>query len=441
MDYYSFIFTFFGIFVTLLIAKWGTYSLKKNRKGLRARMRIILCILSFLFIICTIFYFKQLEENRKKEINLLIEEYKTFVNTKNYLDAIKTLDNLAVLAGKSEDKLFVTNYNKATCYILLGFSESKEEYLEKAIEILTLLRSKETKYSKEYDNTIRILLGEMFLYLDEPVYEHKLEGIVHELEEKDSGCQDELVLYFLGSFYYEKFEETANGEYLLKAKKFFNEGTKYDFLEINNSEEYFLLQYMLGNAAFCYYKIGISTPEFGNEEAIINVEQAMDIYKYLLNCVDPNKNIRDYLEYRKYLGRCLITLGEFEKNNEYIYQGSEMLKYVIYFADEKFDSIIVGSGDFYILYGMYEQKDIDMLFNKYNRLLTKYDIEDNITEIVEVYKDMAMSYYYLAKRNRDNNYYDKGMEIVELLYRQYYPIVNELNKYGIDKLKELYSLY
>lgn len=443
MEYYSFIFTFLGIFVTILIAIWGTYSLKKNRKGIRARMLIVLFILIFIFIICTFLYFKELQENREKKNQLLIEQYNTFLTTGNYVDAIKTLDNLTVSVGKDEDKLYLINYNKATCYRSLGYSESKSEYLEKAIEILDLLRLKETKYSKEYDDIIRIILGEMFIYLDEPVYEAKLEEIVYELEEaaKDKGDQYELILYFLGSFYYEQFEKTMNKEYLLKAREYFNEGTKNHLLKINNPEEYHLLHYMLDNTAYCYFKMSLNISEAGKEEIISSLEQAIDIYNYLLNNVDPNKNMGDYLKYKKNLGRCLIALGNHEDNDDYIYQGAEMLKYVICFMDEKYDSIIVGAGCYFIMYSMYEQEDIDMLFDKYNRLLIKYDIEDNITGIVEVYRDMAMSYYFLAIKNRDNNYYDKGMKIIELLYKQYYPIGNEINKYTIDELKELYLSY
>lgn len=443
MEYYSFIFTFLGILVALLIAVWGTYSLKTNKKKIRIRLVFLLCIILFLFIVCTILYFKQLKENIERSTQLLIEEYNTFFDTGNYIDALSVLDNLTAMAGRDEDKLYLINYNKATCYILLGFSESKNEYLEKAIEILDSLRLKETKYSKEYDDIIRILLGEIFLYLDEPVYKTKLGIVIYELEEaaKNGGYYTDLVLYSLGSFYYEQFEKTSNQEYLLKAREYFYEGTTTQFLKINNSEEHFLLHYMLEKTAICYYKIGVSTSELGNEESIRSLEQAIVIYNYLLNSVDPNKNIGEYLKYKKYMGCCLIVLGDFEDNDYYIYQGVEMLKYVIHFADEKFDSIIVGSGYFYIMYSMYEQEDIDMLFDKYDRLLMKYNIEDNITEIVEVYKDMAMSYYFLAKQNRDNNYYDKGMEIIELLYKQYYPIVNELNKSGIDALKEFYSLY
>lgn len=443
MEYYSFIFTFLGIFVTLLIAIWGTYSLKRNKKKIRFRLFIILCILFFLFIVYTFFYFKQLRENREKNNQLLIEEYYTFFDTENYHDAIRMLDNLMVEIGDDEDKLYLINYNKATCYILLGFSESNNEYLEKAIKILDLLRLKETKYSKEYNNTIRILLGEIFLYLEEPVYRTKLEVIVNELEEvvKNGGYQYELALYFLGSFYYEQFEKTVNEEYLLKAEKYLSEGTKNDVLIIDNSEEYLLFHYMLEKVAFCLCKISMQPSKLRSDESIENLERAIDIYYYLINNVDINKSMEDYLKYKKYLGRCLIFLGDFQNNNDYIYQGVEMLKYVINFKDEKFDSIIVGIGYIYIMTNIYEQEDINMLFKKYNRLLMKYDTENNITEIVELYKDMAISYYFLAKQNRDTSYYDKGIEIIELLENQYYPMVNELNKYAIDTLKELYSLY
>lgn len=443
MEYYSFIFTFFGIFITLLITIWGTYSLKRNKKKIRIRLFIILCILFFFFILCTVFYFKQFRENREKNNQLLIEEYNTFFNTGSYLDALSVLDNLTVIAGKDEDKLYLINYHKATCYILLGFSESKNEYLEKAIEILDSLRFKETKYSKEYDDIIRILLGEMFLYLDEPVYKPKLEVVICELEEAEKNREyyTDLVLYFLGSFYYEQFEKTSNNECLLKAKEYFYEGTQYDLLEINNSEEYLLLHYMLDNTALCYYKISIGAYELGSEESINSLEQSIDLYNYLLNSVDSNKNMDDYLKYKKYLGCCLITLGDFKNDDEYIYQGVEMLKYVIHFNDEEFDSIIVGTGYTYIMTSMYEQEDIDILFDKYNRLLAKYDNKNDLIEIVEVYKDMAASYYFLAKQTEDINYYNEGMEIIELLYKQYYPIVSELNKGAIDALKNLYSLY
>lgn len=447
MEYYSFMLAFLGILFTILMAIWGTYSLKTNKRKIRIRMFGFLVILIVIFVICTISYVRKKEGIIEKNNELLMEEYYTLYSTGDYVEAIKKLDNLKTEVKNDEDELYMIFYNEAICYTKIGFLEANNEYLEKAIKILYSIKQKETKYSEESNRTINLLLGEIFLQLNEPVYDSAMLSIVDELEEivkngihkaEIDNEEIDLIYYFLGSFYYKQFEKLNNVEYLLQAREYFYKGTNNHILKVDNSEEYALFYYMLENAADCYYKIGVN--EFETEKKINNLEQALDIYTYLLDNVDAIKNIVDYLRYEKKLGRCLITVGGFKNDFDCINQGTEMLKHIIYFEDEDFDDVIVGSGYFYIMYGKYNQEDIKILFEKYDRLLEKYNTKDDITAIIEVYKDMAMSYYWLSKKTSDIEYYNKGLEIVRLLDDQYYPIVNELNKFAIDVLKKQYSL-
>lgn len=442
MEYLNIVVVFLGIIITLLLALWGTYPLsKKNKVVIRIRIIFTIVLLVLLLGAISFFYIFNRKEKLDNEFSQQYSEFLSLMNSGSYPDAISTIDKLLYTYKDDADRVYELTYNKALCYFKYAIEIDDKSYIDEIIQLLSSIKDIENKSSEDIQNNVRVLLGYSYLILDEPIYKNMLDDLVLEIETQISSSDNlDCVYYFLGSYYYNNFENTGEQLFLDQAMHYYEKGIDIGINAKNkNTSENLLYNLMYEHVGYCYLKYGAGIVLTNVDESITYIKQAAEIYEALLAAQDPKKDIYQYFYYKKELSRCYCFVGMLGLDNELLDTALEYMEDIIEMNEEIIDDHLVGLVPLYITLKNYDEVNVELIIERYNRLLEKNTVSTNLNKAFDIRTNLVTIYYTLAVKSGIQGYYEDGKEILNELKENYYPLVSTSQKEYILDLENLYN--
>ena len=436
MEYISILIGILSLIVTFLIFLWDKS--KKDEKVIYKRIKLFIVLLILFIGVITIFYLLNRKKSIDKEVSQMCIEVETLMDNESYLEAISTIDKLLYIC-KDDDKVYILTYYKALCYLCYAEENSDKAFIENTIKVLDDIKDVKNKSSEYYKNTIRILLGYSYLLLDEPMYKSRLDDLVWKMENDTSSSENiDFMYYFLGSYYYDEFEDTKEQVYLDKAMYYYGKGIDIgiNFKNIDTTEN-FLYCSMLDSAGYCYFEYGMGIMNSNVDDGMEYVKQAIEIYETLFEAQDPNKDIYKYYYYKKRLARCYLIAGISNQDVELLHISFEYIENIISADEEILDDHLIGLVPYYVYFSGYNQDIAEILIKRYNRLLEKYTSTTDLYKAVEVRRDLVVIYFKFGKVSGNQEYIEQGEIILKDLIDTYYSLVNESYREIIDGLNNI----
>lgn len=445
MELVSLLIALFAILISIIAIKWGTYTSKKKRKYIRKRINILFLIVlacAVGVVLFSIFNKKREQEQSIEQANYIYKrDYNEVVfefERSNYLEAAKKLNNILSYVDYDEKNYIGLNRFLSICYFMEGLKDldKKDYYYDKSIEISKRLLFSDIELTEEQLFEIQYDLGLAYVFSENELYFDDLTNVIYNMESKME--QNENILSNLGedsflfAFYYdEKFKRNHQKDDLNKAINYYDKSLKDEKIVRNDTIERNAHYYYKIRATECYFRCALDDMINKNDiNKIQNFKKSIDIYNDLVNVCDYNKDPYIYYLSAKQLARCYYFLND--KDNAY-----KNFVTFIYYDNIDLDYLIKGSYVFAVL--DINQEEIDILLNRYNRLMNKYQEESDITNLCEVKFELVVCYYFLSEKQNSINYYLSGKAILDEINEKYIDYYEADKKELIKNYNDLYN--
>lgn len=411
------LFVLASMIVDILIFMW---SIKKGKKKIKSKCKKILGIIVVIGLVLLVWYYhnKTLEQNKNfmNTYNLCLQE----IENGKYIVAIRRIDG--VLNKIDNDELYIR------FSVLKGISlfckaintsnyQKKNIYFEKIIFLCQNIYSEQNEIPDEQDITLKYLLGFSYLYLDDERYDEDLKNIEKEfrISRKNKSYKEypEIAL-FLGTFHHYDYFKNISEKSLNKAISYYSY-----FVEESNNEEFLFL---IGKDIRIFYKKEIAqlylkaaelkVIKEKKREAVDYVKKSVSVFDDVLSNCNVKKDPEIYYHSIKDQGRgyCLLAMLESllgsKKHDLYLEKAYKNMKLFLYADLEKFDGVMQGVYIFY--YTDLNNRDIDMIIKRYNRLKQYYENIVDLQKTAETGYEIAYFYGLMAEKTNNIKYLRKG---------------------------------
>lgn len=433
-DYIGFMIAIVGGIFALLVALWGTYEKKANRKRIRIRIIILIAAWILIWIIIAILY-AWAQEPRQLTKEDIYQAIVFDMENENYLEAARTIDSLQQKHSADQPEL---NFYKGVTYLLYGFNPEHLDYIEKAIPYL-----KQAEQSKDTEIIYQSYLFLVLAYTEEQtdLYASDLLRIVNILENSDRNERSDLLklkYLILGIYYENEFFKDFDEKAMENAAMYYEKSSAISIPPENSIEDY-VFNLAEERTAYFYLKCGAHEIPFNTQKAQAYLTKSRDMIMQLLAQTDSNTNSALYLQYLKIQAKSECLLGMLTGDTATVLHGNELFQEIIYVEDSSLDYLVLNVGPTYTGTGLYTEDDWQKLNEKYNRFLRSIQNTNDLETVANIKYDLMICNYYNAKYLEDEKYQEQGLEYLNELDNVYYRYLNTAKRENLKLFRDAFG--
>lgn len=362
-----------SLIITLLIAKWSTYSSNRNKRIIRKRIHFYFFLCLVLIVFSIKFYKKYekiLHENEiqkaTNECEELLKEANFQFEKSNYQESINIYhkilswpdEKLVLFLDEKDIPRFKFNiqYYMATCYMIEIMTATPTYSISQAIDFYTdlLKNNKQFENEKNYCEAM-VDLAYLYGYANDPIYTEPYSNIITQIINKFDTTkfidkeEHKIEAFFMSrrawviaNYYDNLFIETGKRNYTHLANEYYIESINF----LNTYEKY-----MNNKATFKYYAMQIKSDaaHFFSFLGVMDhkneyIQQSLDLYHQVIDLLDTKKDIIQYVCTQKQIGYCyyhLADLNDDDQNREIAYNYLKKLEmvvcYTLLYINEKYE--------------------------------------------------------------------------------------------------------